>query len=1473
MKNILPFLLIIFALNVFSQKEANFWYFGANAALDFNSGSPIPVNGSLLNTVEGCSSFSNADGELLFYVGAPSPTTKNLTVWNRNNEPMQNGVNIKGDASSSQAALTIPAPGKPDIYYLFVVGAASSDNQGFWYYTIDMTKNNGLGDVESGPRDLSDGLIDFWSEKVTAVRGNNCNEYWVISLVSNTFYSYKVNSSGVDYNNPIKSSIPNFFNNDARGYLKVSPDGLKIVAANMSAGSFLFDFDDETGIVSNSRKLTVDGDGYGVEFSRNSERVYISTGQFSNATENLYQFDLTEPTIDDINDSRYLVYSYNNARGALQLGPDGKIYWTSNGSERISVIKKPNELGVNCDYSHRSVLITTPGSGVLASQGLPPFISSLLLPVKVTETVTGNIVNDETLQLCTGQNEEITSEKVEGSDITYEWKLFKGTNSTIISTDPNLQLTNIDYEDAGSYTLTVKLKDECDNFTQYAASFQMEVFESVTATKPNDINFCDSDNDGFNEFNLETTVTPQVLNGQSATIANITYYDSFENATDLTNPITLPYKNPTAFSQETIYVRIHNKKAVDACYDITSFKINVYGEPITQTPTEYRVCDNTSIGSDSDGFVNDFILSNKDSEILGTLDPTKYNISYHTTLSGAQNSSITDVIDKSTNYTNTTANSQAIFVRVENSSSTTCFDATKSFNLEISPLPVINSKVELKQCDNDTDGFSYFNLYQAATDISSDYLNESFTFYPTLADVNSDSNAYSIEEATTFQNRIQNTDTVWARAKTSFGCYRISEVLLTVSTTGIPDTFQYSFTECDDYLDSDGNNSASNSDTDGVTSFDFSAVNPEVIKQFPSGQKLTITYYRNESDALAERNPITNTSNYRNIGYPNTQKIFIRVDSDLDNDCLGFGSHITLNVAAVPNATAVQNIGECDNIDDGSASNGIVQNFNLESQTATILGTQSSADFTVSYHLSAADANSGNTPLSSPFTNTVRDLQTIYVRITNNSTGCFTDHSTFNLIVNPLPIANFVTDLEVCDDNSDGFARNGFSNTINLENQTAGILGTQDPSIYSVTYHKSLSDAQSGNSPLVSPYSNRTPYRETIYVRVFNADTNCANGISNFDVIINPEPTFETIYNLSECDNTDDFDDSNGIIQTIDLDGKIPEILGTSQDPDDFNVTFHSSKENATSGDAAISSPYENSAETETIFVRIQNKRTGCVNDDAFFDVIVNSLPDFTVTTPQILCLNNLPLNISAENPRAVYKYIWKNKNGNTISTDDNINISVGGIYTVTATTTNGTLCSRTETIVINESNIATLESRFITIIDESNNIGSENNLSIYINTIDHDLGPGQYQFAILNTDDNIRTPFAGFQTEPLFENLEGGIYQIIVNDKKGCSPDTTILVSVIQFPKFFTPNADGDNDTWVVKGANNTFYPNSSINIFNRHGKLVAQLPIDSPGWDGTYAGKILSSDDYWFNITLIPADITKLTINKKGHFSLIRK
>ncbi|MGB1283438.1 MAG: T9SS type B sorting domain-containing protein, partial [Polaribacter sp.] len=610
------------------------------------------------------------------------------------------------------------------------------------------------------------------------------------------------------------------------------------------------------------------------------------------------------------------------------------------------------------------------------------------------------------------------------------------------------------------------------------------------------------------------------------------------------------------------------------------------------------------------------------------------------------------------------------------------------------------------------------------------------------------------------------------------------------------------------------------------------------------------------------------------------QAIYVRVDSDIDNGCLGLGPYVNLTIDPVPTADPVGNLELCDDLADGDGTNGIATTFDLDSQTATILGTQDPANYTVSYHASQTDANTGNNSLSSPYTNTTPNLQTIYIRVTNNTTNCFTDHTTFDLIVHPLPIANFVGDLEVCDDDLDGSARNGFSQNIDLESQTPTILGSQDPTIYSVTYHKSLAQAQAGTNPLPSPFSNQFPYRETIYIRVSNNQTMCINGISNFDVIINPEPTTETVSNLSYCDDDTDGNDMNGIIQSIDLDSQIEALLGTNpsdpttQQPDDFNVTFHHSQAEATSGANPIASPYTNTNTTETIFVRVQNKATMCVNDDASFQVIVNPLPNFSVKTPDIACLNLLPKFISIIRPSDVYTYEWRNPNGDLISTTDTAQVSVvngqvvAGNYTVKATTTDGTMCSRERVVEINTSNIATITEEDVTIIDQSNTTNNDN-LSIQINNNNQNLGIGNYQYAL---EDENGILIRNYQDEPLFENLEGGIYTILVNDKNGCGT-VRLLVSVLQFPKFFTPNFDGRNDTWVIKGANTAFYPQSSINIFNRYGKIIAQVELDSQGWDGTYNGKVLPSDDYWFHIQLVPANTNRNPITKKGHFSLLRR
>ncbi|QNM86648.1 T9SS type B sorting domain-containing protein [Polaribacter pectinis] len=1533
MKKLIPFILLFFALNVFSQKEANFWYFGNGAALDFNSGTPVPVTGSLLNTTEGCSSFADANGDLLFYVGAPSPSTANLTIWDRNNTPMTNGVGLNGDASSSQSALTVPAPGKPNIYYLFTVGAQSSGNAGFWYYTIDMTANGGLGDIVDGPVVLGNAADHSnWTEKVTAVKGDECDTFWVISSIGNEFYAYKVDDTGVLVSSPQISTINGYDASDARGYLKVSPDGTKLVAANMGAGTFLFNFNDVTGEVTNfnnsatpNRLDTSGNNGYGVEFSASSRRLYISTGNFGGDTENLYQFDLTQAQFTDINTNRFTVHSYFNTRGALQLGPDSKIYWTSDNSNNISVINNPEELGAAVDYSHQSINL---GTGASATQGLPPFLSSLLLPLKLTDSSTNEEITNQDLQFCVGESKTIIPEAVTGTNITYEWEFDNGTTKSIIANTGDLVLNNLQKTDSGKYTLTIKLTDDCGKITQFIGTFNVEVFDAARAkAAPDAINFCDTDDTTPNNFDLATLKNTEILDGLDATVFNVLYFDTMAKATanvagsDLPNP----YQVNTASSQ-TIYARVQNISAPNACFALTNFILEVTNEPEPVQPSVYRLCDDTGSGSDIDG-ISSFRLSTKDAEILGTLSATQYSVSYHTLLADAQTSSTTNAIDKTVDYAVT--NSQRIYVRVENIDNTNCNAISNdtagssfmSFELIVDPLPIVNDPAELIQCHNDPSLSTTVNLRLARPNISNNSANETFEYYRTLADANAGTPQITGSDVEMYP--VTGTGEAWVRVISDQNCYRVSKIDITVNFSADL-LYNKTYEECDDLLDADGNNTLANSDTDGITYFDFSDSEDEIKAFFPitSQPDLDVFFYETESDRTASINAIPDITRHRNNSDPsfaNNQTIYAKIVNSTNNGCSGT-AQFTLQVNAVPLANPVADLELCDDALSGNTTDGENININLRDNVPTILGTtQTEADYIVTFHTSQNDADDVTTTGITNDTNfrntaqagfTAGDIseQTIFVRVLDRNANpqCKNTAISFKIIVNPIPeVSNTITPLAVCDvaTPTDSDPRNRIAQSIDLTSKNIEILNGRTN--HRVAYYATQQHAVDGTPEITNPSNFQNDPSQTAFPSDFNTDdpgiqtiffavvdqggNMCRSVFSTYQLLIYPEPNIPiNISDYTDCDNTTDteMDDTNGRNGDISLKNKIPEILANYQPAEfpDFDVTFYTSLAEAESGDKTLAldeDKFENSINNQTIYVRVENTKNTpvvCVHTRLSFNINIIPLPEFTVTgedpdNPQILCLNyTTPHILEAENPASGYDYEWTDKNGTVLGTDQTQIVDKGGEYTVKATNTT-TTCSRSRTIYVKESEKATLLEEYVTIIDESNNIGSQDNISIFIDTIKNSLGKGDYQFAVRNDDNGERIPFAGFQDEPLFENLEGGVYTIIVNDKNGCIADETLQISVIQFPKFFTPNGDGKNDTWVVKGANKDFYPNASINIFDRYGKLVAQIPIDSQGWNGTYNGKVLSSDDYWYNVQLIPADPTKQQVLKKGHFSLLRK
>lgn len=689
-------------LTSLAQGEANFWYFGENAGLNFNDCTPQAITDGELNTIEGCSTFSDPDGNLLFY-------SDGSTVWNRNHQVMPNGQNMLGNASSSQSAMIIPKPGSSNIYYIFTVGAETiteGGEYGFNYYVIDMEAEAGLGDVIEGPYDLSQGRAHDWTEKVAAVKGAQSGTFWVVSYVPNEFVAYKITSDGVA-STPIKSSA--YGASDRRGYLKLSPDGTKLAVAHQADSAFLlYNFNSETGKVTNELNLPLITEGnkpYGVEFSANSEKLYVhaSNDAFNalsdeNPTDpthisTLFQFDTSLGSNSAIVNSRTIIHEGNLFRGSLQLGPDRRIYRSlaksyTEGIPQLGVIENPEEDGTDCNYNHASIGLL----GRNSTQGLPPFIASIFLQVQViAENSSGQQtqINDgEVVNVCQGDDISIYSNELEGFS-RFTW-YFNG-NPTPISMDPVLNFTNISAADNGTYTLSIYHTDICGNIITLESQFTIDVQDYPTVLSPVVLSNCDEDGvaDGFTNFNLEE-INDIITIGNSNLL--ISYHLTYHDADNQLNAIDQSSFNNSIAN--VVYARVKNAAG---CHAVATVNLEV---STTAFPTSYsgeilQSCDNDDI---SDGLTT-FDLSGMESLFLSQFPPNP-NLSVHYYRNSSDAHLEVNEIPQNVPYMSETPYTQTLYVRVENDLDEACFGIGPYLTLNVFPRPEFEVEPEIIMCTN-----------------------------------------------------------------------------------------------------------------------------------------------------------------------------------------------------------------------------------------------------------------------------------------------------------------------------------------------------------------------------------------------------------------------------------------------------------------------------------------------------------------------------------------------------------------------------------------------------------------------------------------------------------------------------------------------------------------------------------------------------------------------------------------------------
>ncbi|MFN5319560.1 MAG: hypothetical protein ACK5CY_12035, partial [Bacteroidia bacterium] len=332
-KTVFAWLILISSISALNaQKEANIWHFGHGFSLNFNSGQAVQESGSAMSTFEGCTSYCDSAGNLLFYSNGggriPAAGQNGGMIWNRNNEVMYDMQGLEGGGwSAAQSSVIVPAPGENKVYYLFTMEEAEfyvdslvpfePFGRGLRYFKIDMNLNNGLGGVIEA--DVP--VYDYSYEGLCAIRHANETDYWILMNYDTTGIGvYSLTQNGLSL-----SAVYPFPNSG--GIIKASPNNqlFGVPCCNrVATPGALFDFDISTGVLSNPIVLPTAGES-SFEFSPNSFYLYsANTSQNQIVRYNLLQAFNEGVSVESTSE---VVATNINSAGYMQLAPDGKIYF------------------------------------------------------------------------------------------------------------------------------------------------------------------------------------------------------------------------------------------------------------------------------------------------------------------------------------------------------------------------------------------------------------------------------------------------------------------------------------------------------------------------------------------------------------------------------------------------------------------------------------------------------------------------------------------------------------------------------------------------------------------------------------------------------------------------------------------------------------------------------------------------------------------------------------------------------------------------------------------------------------------------------------------------------------------------------------------------------------------------------------------------------------------------------------------
>ncbi|WP_282043966.1 choice-of-anchor L domain-containing protein, partial [Winogradskyella flava] len=496
----------------------------------------------------------------------------------------------------------------------------------------------------------------------------------------------------------------------------------------------------------------------------------------------------------------------------------------------------------------------------------------------------------------------------EGTEIILDTAIDSATHiwykdDVVIANEVSSTLT---VTESGIYYAEVDFENVCEGATD---PIIIEYITAPIANAAENLLICDTD--GTADFNL-TENNDNILGEQNESDFMITYHKSEQEAIDNLAPLPDSYTNIS--SPQPIWARIADNS--QSCFDITSFQLSTSGLIIENLLTPLSLCDDDT----ADGFTS-FNLSNRDTEVIGSNDPNEVSVTYHPTVTDAEN----NTLPLSNTFVNTTAYNDTVYARLTLNGNDDCY-ATTTLDLEIIPNPIANALSSYELCDDDLDGLVEFDLSVKDAEVLGAQAGMIVTYHLTEPDAESGTSILP----TLYTNTQIGGQLVYVRIENPLtGCYETTSLQLIV--VPLPSTVTVSsYTLCD------YNNSG-----DEQEQFDLTTKDVEVINGQPN---MIVTYYESQSDAIAGTATITGL--YANMSNPQ------EIVAVLTNTMTGCKSRtiFELEVTPLPSLIAPLALAVCDDgVPDG------LTEIDLSIRNEEISG--NNPLYSVSYYLTPGDAD------------------------------------------------------------------------------------------------------------------------------------------------------------------------------------------------------------------------------------------------------------------------------------------------------------------------------------------------------------------------------------------------------------------------------------------------------------------------------------------------------------------------------------